>query len=379
MPSTDGTCPMSAEGALPQLELRIVLRRSSFTLELDETIGLTGVTAIFGPSGGGKSTLLRAIAGLEVPDTGRIVCGGEVWYDSAAGVHLPAHRRTTGILFQDARLFPHLDVTANLNYARKRRRRELDAFSFDHIVTALDLEALLPRRIGNLSGGERQRVALARTLLTAPRLLLLDEPLAALDRDRKSEILPYLDALPKRFGIPTLYVSHDIDEVAHLADRVLVLAQGRVRAHSHTAAIFERLDLEPVLGRFETGVLIEGTVRGHDQRLHVTAVDVQGVALTLPLLEHLSTGERIRLRIRARDVAIATQVPTGLSIRNVLPGVLTEINEEPGSGSAEVSVDVNGARVRARLTLAAVEALALTPGMPVFALVKSVSFEPFGG
>ena len=370
---------MSAEGAHPQLELRIALRRSSFTLELEETISLSGVTAIFGPSGGGKSTLLRAIAGLEVPDSGRIVCGGEVWYDGAAGTHLPAHRRTTGMLFQDARLFPHLDVTGNLNYARKRRRRELDAFSFDHIVTALDLEALLPRRIGNLSGGERQRVALARTLLTAPRLLLLDEPLAALDRERKSEILPYLDDLPKRFGIPTLYVSHDIDEVAHLADRVLVLAQGRVRAHSHTAAIFERLDLEPVLGRFETGVLIEGTVRGHDQRLHVTTVDVQGVALTLPLLEHLSTGERIRLRIRARDVAIATQAPSGLSIRNVLPGVLTEINEEPGSGSAEVSVDVNGARIRARLTLAAVEALALTPGMPVFALIKSVSFEPFGG
>lgn len=370
---------MSAEGSGPLLRLAVTLRRGAFTLEIDESIHLDGVTALFGPSGGGKSTLLRTIAGFDRPEQGEIAYGSDIWFNSATHTHLPAHKRPVGLLFQDARLFPHLDVSANLHYAQRRRRRELDAFSFDHVVSALDLNSLLSRRVTALSGGERQRVALARTLLTAPRLLLLDEPLAALDRKRKAEILPYLDDLPKRFGIPTLYVSHDIDEVAHLAHQVLVIAEGRVRARGSTAAILERLDLEPVMGRFEAGVLIEGRIRAHDTRLHITEVEAAGIVLTLPLLERLAPGEALRLRIRARDVAIATRQPEHISIRNVLPGVLVSLSEEPGSGSAEANVDVNGMHIRARLTLAAVEALALSPGMPVYALVKSVSFEPFSG
>lgn len=357
------------------LTLQVRLGFADFDLDVTEELELRGVTAVFGPSGSGKSTLLRAIAGFETPIAGRIACGKEVWFDREAGVNVRAHCRPVGFMFQDARLFAHLDVAGNLDFAVKRSRRRHAAIDRDGVVAALDLEPLLPRRIGSLSGGERQRVALARTLLTRPGLLLLDEPLSALDRERKADILPYLENLPKWFGIPTLYVSHDIDEVAWLADRVLVLTEGRVQLHGPTAAILERLDLQPVTGRFEAGVLAEGRVTRHDPRLHLTYVDLQGDLLTMPMIERVPPGQPVRLRIRARDVAIATRRPEGLSIRNVLPGTLTDIVSEPATGVAEVFVQLRGARIRARLTRAAVEDLRLEQGMPVFALIKSVSFE----
>jgi molybdate transport system ATP-binding protein len=361
-----------------KLELRVQVTLENFELDVQETLQLEGVTAIFGPSGSGKSTLLRTIAGLEQPQSGRIVCSEQVWFDSTINRDVEPHRRPVGYMFQDARLFAHLDVAGNLAFASKRRRRELLGFTHTDVVSGLNLEPLLGRKVSSLSGGERQRVALGRTLLTAPTLLLLDEPLSALDYDRKAEILPYLDNLPTRFGIPTLYVSHDIDEVTHLADRVLVLAQGRVQAYGSTAQVFERLDLEPVTGRFEAGSVVEGTVAGHDGRLHLTRIDLHGAILTLPMLAHVGLGKPVRLRIRARDVAIATQRPEGLSIRNVLPGTLSEIVVTDEMGTAEVLVDVSGARIRARLTLAAVEELALEAGMPVFALIKTISLDASG-
>lgn len=357
------------------LKLHVELQLEHFALTVDETLGLDGVTAVFGPSGSGKTTLLRTIAGFERPTAGRVTFGEQHWFDSAGRVDLPPHRRPVGFMFQGARLFDHLDVAGNLRYAARRRRRALEGFDQDDVVAGLDLAPLLSRRVASLSGGERQRVALARTLLTAPRLLLLDEPLSALDYDRKAEILPYLENLPARFGIPALYVSHDIDEVMHLADRVLVLAQGTVQAHGGTAEVFERLDLEPVTGRFETSVLVEGNVASHDPRLHLTTVDLHGASLTLPMVERLPVGGAVRLRIRARDVAIATQPPQGLSIRNVLSGRLIDIAVSKDSGSVDVLVDVSGVHVRARLTLASVEELGLTEGMDVYALIKSISFE----
>jgi molybdate transport system ATP-binding protein len=361
---------MSAE----TLAVRLSVAFGGFDLHVDETLELHGVTAVLGPSGSGKSTLLRAIAGFERPAAGRIACGDEVWFDSEAGVNLPAHRRPVGYMFQDARLFSHLDVAGNLGFAVKRRRRQNPVIELEGAVAALDLGPLLARRIGALSGGERQRVALARTLLAGPRLLLLDEPLSSLDRERKTDILPYLENLPK-FSIPTIYVSHDIDEVAWLADRVLVLTGGRVQLHGTADAVLERLDLQPVAGRLEAGVLAEGTVARHDPRLRLTYVDLRGDLLTMPMIERVPPGQRVRLRIRARDVAIATHRPEGLSIRNVLPGTLTDIVEEPETGFAEVFVQLRSTRIRARLTRAATEALRLEKGMAVFALIKSVSFE----
>lgn len=362
---------MSAE----VLSVRVQLGFPGFELDVAEDIVLAGVTAIFGPSGSGKSTLLRTIAGFETPRSGLIACGADTWFDSAEGIDVAPHRRALGFMFQDTRLFAHLDVAGNLAFAEKRRRPAHRDLQRSDVVTALDLGPLLGRRIDALSGGERQRVALARTLLTGPRVLLLDEPLTALDRERKAEILPYLEDLPRRFRIPTLYVSHDVDEIAWLADRALVLAAGRTQMHDSIAAVVERLDLQTVAGRFDAGVLVEGRIAGHDPRLKATFVDLDGDTLTMPLVEHLPPGSPIRLRIRARDVAIAIREPEGLSIRNVFAGELSSLAMDPETGFADVFVDTRGGRIRARLTRAAVEDLALAPGMQVFALVKSVTFE----
>ena len=371
---------MSAE----TLTLEVRVEFPSFRLEVSEELELQGVTALFGPSGGGKSTLLRAVAGFETPLEGRIACGREQWFDSGAGVNVPPHRRPVGLMFQGAALFAHLDVAGNLAFAEKRSRSRgatPAAIETREVVAALDLGPLLQRRVAALSGGERQRVALGRTLLTRPALLLLDEPLAALDRARKSQILPYLEAVPKRFRIPTIYVTHAIDEVAQLADRVLVLADGRVQALGSTAAIVERLDLQAFTGRYEAGVLVEGRVLRHDPRLCLTYLDLHGETLTMPMVtmvEGAVPGRIVRLRIRARDVAIAIRRPEGLSIRNVLPGTVAEIVREPGTGIAEVLIRIRGDRIRARVTLASVEDLQLEAGMSVFALIRSVSFERMG-
>ncbi len=362
---------MSAE----YLSLLVRLSFPGFDLDVAEELHLDGVTALFGPSGGGKSTLLRTIAGFETPRTGRIALGGEIWFDSESRVNVSAHHRPVGFMFQDARLFVHLRVAGNLAFADKRSHTRAAGFNRDDVIAALDLRPLLDRSIGSLSGGERQRVALARTLLTRPKLLLLDEPLSALDLERKADILPYLEELPKRFGIPTIYVSHALEEVVRLADRVLVLTDGRTQAYGPAAVIVERLDLQPITGRFEAGVLVEARVIGHDARLALTHVNLDGETLKMPKVDHLKPGDTIRLRIRARDVALATQRPEGISIRNVLPGTVDDITPEPDTAFAEVYVTLRTTRFRARLTRAAVEDLRLTKGTPVFALIKSVTFD----
>jgi molybdate transport system ATP-binding protein len=353
------------------LSLNLSLSLDEFDLELAAEIPLSGVTAVFGPSGSGKSSLLRTIAGFERPASGFIRCGAETWCD--ARVFVPAHRRPVGYMFQEARLFSHLDVDGNLAYAEKRAAES--PIQRGQVVDALGIGELLKRRVTALSGGERQRVALARTLLTGPKLLLLDEPLAALDQGRKEDILPYLERLHGEFHLPTLYVSHDIDEVAHLADRVLVLDRGRIKAFAPTAAILERFDLAPYTGRFEAGVLVEGEVADHDHRLKVTRIDLHGAQIAVPFAPELEIGEAVRLRIRARDVAVATSEPQGLSIRNQLPGKIAALEADEDTGSAELLIDIGGPRLRARLTLAAVEDLNLREGLSVYALVKSVGLE----
>jgi molybdate transport system ATP-binding protein len=362
---------MSAE----TLSLRAQVSFPGFGLDITEELDLNAVTGVLGPNGGGKSTLLRTIAGFETPRAGRVALGGQVWFDSETRENVAAHRRPVGLMFQDGRLFEHLGVAGNLSYADRRCRERGNGFDRDDIVAAFDLEPLLGRHVGSLSGGERQRVALARTLLTRPKLLLLDEPLAALDRERKAEILPYLEQVPKRFGIPTIYVSHSIEEVARLAESVLVLADGRVQAYGPTASVIERLDLQPITGRFEAGVLVEARVTGHERQRALTQVEVDGATLTMPMIERLEPGESIRLRIRARDVAIATRRPEGISIRNVLPATVAEITSEPDTAFAEVFLVLKSVRIRARLTRASVEDLKLVSGMPVYALIKTVSLD----
>lgn len=356
------------------LDIELSVALGDFRLDVAERVPFAGITGVFGPSASGKSTLLRALAGFE-PARGHIVVAGETWLDTARGVAMPPFRRRCGFLFQDARLFAHLDVAGNLRYASRRAGNVDPAISFDDVVGAFDLEPLLPRRVDALSGGERQRVALARTLLTRPTLLLLDEPLAALDLYRKAEILPYLESLSARFHVPTLYVSHAIDEVARLADRTLVLTDGRVRAFGPTPAVLERLDVQSIAGPLEASVVIEARVTGHDTGYRLTRLDVGGEAISLPEASHLDVGATARLRIRARDVAVATARPRALSIRNVLEGTVAELVTDPDSPFAEVLVDVGGEHVRARITRAAADDLGLETGQSVFALVKSVSLD----
>jgi molybdate transport system ATP-binding protein len=357
------------------LTLQARLSRADFQLRLDEQLALEGITVVFGPSGAGKSTLLRLIAGFEAPEAGRIAMGGTTWFDASTRINLPAHQRPVGLMFQETRLFTHLDVAGNLAFAERRSRERRGDLDQTAVIAALDLHDLLARRIDTLSGGERQRVALARTLLTRPRLLLLDEPLAALDAGRKAEILPYLEAVPRRFDLPTLYVSHAIDEVVRLADRVMVMADGQVQAFGPAAEIVERLDLQSLTGRYDAGVLVEARVIDHDQRLQLTQVDIHGDTLTMPIIQRLAPGDSVRLRISARDVAVATQRPEGISIRNVLAGTVDDIVVEADTAFAEVLVALKSARIRARLTRAAVEDLDLNVGMPVYALIKSISFD----
>ena len=363
---------MLAESHELALAMDFRLRRADFGLSVAVDVPLEGVTAVFGASGSGKTTLLRAVAGFERPDQGRIAVGAETWFDAATRTDVPPHRRAAGFMFQDTRLFTHLDVAGNLDFAA-RRAATGGGFDRADVVAALDLEPLLHRRTASLSGGERQRVALGRTLLTRPRILLLDEPLAALERERKADILPYLEGALSRFGIPTLYVSHDIDEVARFADRMVLLSAGQVQAHGPTTQMLERLDLQPAMGRFEAGVLLAGRVLRRDPRLHLTWVDVGGDEIAVPEITG-ADGQAVRLRIRARDVALAVRRPEGISIRNVLPGTLLELTPGEGPGFVEALVQLRAARIRSRLTLAAVEELRLNPGMAVFALVKTVSF-----
>ena len=361
------------------LAFDLAVDHGAFALRACETLPLAGITAVMGASGSGKSTLLRALAGLDTAARGRVQLGGTVLQDAASGVRLPPHRRGIGYVFQDARLFAHRSVTGNLRYALARARPGADAPDFDEVVAALDLAPLLGRRVGGLSGGERQRVAIARALLANPRLLLLDEPLAALDLKRKAELLPYIRHLPGRFGIPLIYVSHAVEEVAQLADEVLILTAGRVVARGEVDAVLEQPQAEAVSGHFEAGVLLYARVLGQAPDYALTEVDVAGQRLSLPHIE-AAPGAQVRLRVRARDVAIALQRVEGVSIRNQLQATVLRIDAEPASAYAELllALGISGAsgpHLRARITREAVAVLGLVVGQPVWALVKGVSFD----
>lgn len=362
-----------------RIDLRVQVKE--FELEVREELPARGVTAVFGRSGSGKTTLLRSIAGFERGE-GCIQLGASTWLDSARNLFVPTHQRGIGYMFQDARLFPHLDVTGNLSYAQRRSESQPQVVGFADVVDILALGDLLARYPEHLSGGEAQRVALGRTLLTQPRLLLLDEPLAALDDEHKAELLPYLDALVQEFALPMLYVSHDVEEVARLAGTMLVLTEGKVTALGASATLFERLDLQEVSGRFDASVLLDAQVVSHDAHWQLSELRVAGQSISVPMRANLQDGQIVRLRIRARDVALANQPPAGLSIRNVLAGRVQELVADPGSPYADLLIELTpteasatGARLRSRVTRAAVDDLNLGVGSAVFALVKSVTFD----
>lgn len=332
-----------------------------------------GLTSLFGRSGSGKTSLVNAIAGLIRPDRGRILVDGEVLTDTAAGIFLPARRRHVGYVFQEGRLFPHLTVQQNLLYGRWFTSQRGRAGEIEHVIDLLGIGGLLGRRPANLSGGEKQRVAIGRALLAQPRLLVMDEPLASLDDDRKAEILPYIERLRDEFAIPIIYVSHAISEVTRLATTMVVMSEGRVAAVGPTAEIMGRIDLFPLTGRAEAGAILNTRVAEHDVRFGLTTLRTAAGDLRVPYID-MRLGAELRVRIRARDVMIALEPPHGLSALNILPGAVVEIAPADGA-SVEMRLDCAGEALIARLTRRSVESLGLVPGRQVYAVIKSIAFD----
>jgi molybdate transport system ATP-binding protein len=342
----------------------------TFRLDADFEAPSSGVTALFGASGSGKTTVLRCVAGLERVEQGRFWLDDACWQDQDERVFVPPHKRPIGYVFQEPSLFPHLSVRRNLDYGLRRvpaSRRRVD---LEQAVELLGVTRLLDRGPERLSGGERQRVAMARALLTSPSLLLMDEPLAALDTQSKAEILPYLERLHAELSIPVLYVSHSPDEVARLADYMVLMEAGRVSAQGPLSRMMTRLDLPLARGE-HAEALLEGVVAGHDEVYHLTEVSAAGAAIVIPR-EDLAIGQRVRLRIQARDVSLALMPPERSSIVNVVPARVAELDPyAPGQVSVRLLVD--GAVLLARVTERSVDQLGLEPGREVYAQVKGVA------
>jgi molybdate transport system ATP-binding protein len=351
------------------LTVDVESRLGSFHLKAAFEAG-EGVTALFGRSGSGKTSLVNAVAGILRPDRGRIVINGETVFDRERRIDVPTSRRRVGYIFQEGRLFPHLSVRQNLGYAGLFSRGAT-ASEFQHVVELLGLRELLPRRPGNLSGGEKQRVAIGRALLSDPRLLLMDEPLASLDAHRRNEILQYIELMRDEVKIPIIYVSHAVEEVLRLADTVVFLSEGKVAAEGTAEEVMGRPDLRPAGGTFEGGAVIDAKVVDQDVKDDLATLAFDGGTLTAANVDAL-VGESVRVRIRARDVSIALKRPTDISIQNILEGVVRDVSPHRGGG-VDVTIAVSGSVVRARVTQRAVEQLKLAPGLSVFALVKAVS------
>ena len=332
-----------------------------------------GLIALFGRSGAGKTSIINAIAGLLRPEHGRIAIDGDVLTDTARGLFVPARKRRIGYVFQEGRLFPHLTVRQNLLYGRRFAPKGGAPGEIDDVIGLLGIAGLLQRRPAHLSGGEKQRVAIGRALLARPRLLVMDEPLASLDEARKAEILPYIERLRDEAGVPIVYVSHQLGEVARLATTLVLLSEGRVAAIGPTAQILARIDLFPLAGRAEAGAILTTSVAGHDPAFGLTTLRAAAGDLRVPHLD-LPVGARLRVRIRARDVMIALSPPEGLSALNVLPGTVTEIAAAAGP-IVELRLDCKGEPLIARLTRRSVETLGLAPGRPVYAVIKSIAFD----
>ncbi|GBG02170.1 molybdenum import ATP-binding protein ModC [Azospira sp. I13] len=353
----------------PALRARFHVAYGEFSLEADLTLPGRGVTALFGHSGSGKTTLLRAIAGLERHPGAYLEVNGEVWQDGDQ--FLPTHQRPLGYVFQEASLFAHLNVERNLNFGLKRIPAAERRVNLEQAVELLGIGPLLHRQPDKLSGGERQRVAIARALLTSPRLLLMDEPLAALDGKRKAEILPYLTRLRQELDIPVLYVTHSPDEVARLADHLVLLDGGRVAASGPLGETLARLDL-PLAAGDDAGVVIEGSVAGHDDTYHLLAVDFPGGQVQVA---HgpAPTGTRLRFQVRARDVSLSLSARDDSSILNRVAATITSVAAADTPAHRLVRLEADGTPLLARITCRSWDQLELQPGKRVWAQIKAVA------
>jgi len=348
-------------------------QRDGFTLDVAIDVTTPGVVALFGRSGCGKTTLANLIAGLLQPDSARIEIDGVVLEDTRTGHCVPAEQRRIGYVFQDARLFPHFSVLGNLRYGERRAPAGMRRIALDHVVQLLGLQSFLQRRVKDLSGGERQRVALGRALLSQPRLLLLDEPLASLDVARREEVLPYLERLRDEFALPIIYVSHQFDEVLRLASHVVLLERGSVVTQGRLESVSLHPQLRAIVGPDAVGAVLTGSIVATDPQTGLTAIAVGTGRLNV----HLSNavpGAMVRVQLLARDVILATQPVEGLSVRNMLAGTIAHIAPDDADTDM-VHVDIGSGHVLARVTRGALIALALRTGMPIWVLIKAVSIR----
>lgn len=356
-----------------RVHAQFTLQRPGFTLAVDLDLAGRGVTALFGPSGCGKTSCLRMVAGLErsaCPRPTYIAINGTVWQDDARRVFVPVHQRALGYVFQDAHLFAHLTVAQNLAFGMTRVPAAQRRVSLDQAVTLLGIGHLLARQPDTLSGGERQRVAIARALATSPQILLMDEPLAALDAQRKAEVLPYLATLHNELDIPVLYVSHALDEVARLAEHLVLLDAGRVLASGPTAELMTQLDL-PLAHGDMAGAVLHATIDRHDPDEHLTRLQFNGGTLLVPK-QNAAPGQPVRIRVQARDVSLTLQHQTGTSILNILPATVTTLVPD-SPGQVMVALDVGGSTLLARITQRSAQALNLAPGLALYAQIKGVA------
>jgi molybdate transport system ATP-binding protein len=351
------------------IQARFVQNYPGFALDVDLTLPGRGVTALFGPSGCGKTTLLRCVAGLNHSVSGDLVVNGDTW--QSAEHFTPVHQRPLGYVFQEANLFAHLSVQHNLDYGRSRVPVAQRRVAWEHAIELLGIGHLLKRRPAGLSGGERQRVAIARALLTSPRLLLMDEPLAALDMARKNEFLPYLERLHDELEIPVIYVSHAPDEVARLADHLVVMQSGRALAAGPLTEVLARMDLPIQLGE-DAGVVFDAVVAEHDPTWHLARVDFASASLWVRDAGQ-PVGRHVRVRVLARDVSISLQRVGHSSIQNSLAATIDEIADDAHPALALVRLKVGHTHLLARLTRRSAVSLGLSVGLPVWAQVKAVA------
>ncbi|MCW8915994.1 MAG: molybdenum ABC transporter ATP-binding protein [Magnetovibrio sp.] len=342
-----------------------------------------GITTLFGKSGAGKSSIISMIAGLVQPDSGRITIGEEVLFDSSQNINRAPENRNIGYVFQDARLFPHMNVRQNLSYGLGRMEADQRQPQFDAVVTLLGLENLLTRKPLKLSGGEKQRVAIGRALLSNPAVLLMDEPLASLDAARKSEILPFIENLAQEFALPIIYVSHAVEEVVRLSDSLVLISEGHVAAQGTVEALMSRIDLSPITGRYEAGAVLTPIVSEHLTDLNLTQLNLLGHNLFVPAVP-ITPDTAIRLRVRARDVSLALERPQGTSVLNMVPGQIHEIDQDDGP-HATVAIKVQGTpantdqpqdqTILARITKKSLQDMNLQNGVTVWAMIKSVAID----
>ncbi len=355
------------------IDVRLQMKYSGFALDVDLKLPGRGVTALYGHSGSGKTTCLRCIAGLEQAEDGFVQINDDVWQDSRNGVFVPPHKRALGYVFQEASLFPHLSVRANLEFGLKRIPRTLRRVDMAHATELLGIGHLLERHPQHLSGGERQRIGIARALLTSPQLLLMDEPLAALDSKRKSEILPYLERLHDELDIPLLYVSHAQDEVARLADHIVLLSDGKALASGPIGETLARLDLPLALGD-DAGVVINGSVSAYDEHYQLLTLQLPDSALSIRVAHApLALGKQLRIKVQARDVSLSLQAQEASSILNRLPVTVAEEISADNNAHVLVRLDAGGTPLLARITRFSRDQLQLHPGQALWAQIKAVA------